>query len=46
MASIVHVWEFQVRPGRESEFESHYGPDGTWARLFRSAEGYLSLIHI
>jgi len=36
----VHVWEFQVRPGREVAFERHYGPDGSWARLFRSAEGY------
>ena len=40
MAPIVHLWEFEVRPGREAEFESHYGPEGTWAKLFRSAEGY------
>jgi heme-degrading monooxygenase HmoA len=37
---IAHVWAFEVRRGREAEFESHYGPDGTWARLFGSAEGY------
>ena len=40
MTPIVHVWECQIRPGREAEFESNYGHGGTWARLFRSAEGY------
>jgi heme-degrading monooxygenase HmoA len=36
-----HVWEFQVQPGRDAEFENHYGPDGSWARLFRQAPGYV-----
>jgi heme-degrading monooxygenase HmoA len=40
MEGHVHVWEFQVRPGHEAEFERHYGPEGSWARLFRTAEGY------
>ena len=35
------LWEFTVQPARQAEFESHYGPDGTWARLFRCAPGYL-----
>lgn len=35
------LWEFSVQPARQTEFESHYGPDGTWARLFRRANGYL-----
>jgi len=36
----VIVWEFRVRPGREAEFESAYGPDGDWARLFRRDPAY------
>lgn len=36
------VWEFEVSPSRQSEFESHYGPEGSWARLFRKAPGYVS----
>lgn len=35
------LWEFTVRPARLAEFESHYGPAGTWARLFGRARGYL-----
>lgn len=35
------VWEFTVDAGRRAEFERHYGPDGSWARLFRRAQGYL-----
>jgi heme-degrading monooxygenase HmoA len=34
------LWEFEVREPRRNEFESHYGPDGSWARLFRVAPGY------
>lgn len=37
-------WEFEVRPGLESEFERHYGPDGSWARLFRLAPGYVETL--
>ncbi len=39
--SYVVIWEFQVRPGVEAEFERVYGPEGEWAQLFRRAEGYL-----
>ncbi len=35
------VWEFSVKASRQAEFESLYGPDGSWARLFRQAQGYL-----
>ena len=35
------VWEFNVHPQSVAEFERHYGPDGSWAALFRSAPGYL-----
>ncbi|MGZ4815556.1 MAG: antibiotic biosynthesis monooxygenase family protein [Terriglobales bacterium] len=29
------VWEFEVAAGHQREFESHYGPEGTWVELFR-----------
>jgi heme-degrading monooxygenase HmoA len=35
------LWEFTVAAARQAEFEAHYGPDGTWARLFSRADGYL-----
>jgi heme-degrading monooxygenase HmoA len=34
------LWEFDVKPGCDERFESVYGPDGDWARLFRSDPGY------
>jgi heme-degrading monooxygenase HmoA len=35
------VWEFRV-PGRQRRaFEKAYSPDGAWAQLFRSGEGYI-----
>ena len=37
---FVVVWEFRVRPGRDAEFESRYGPAGDWVHLFRLGEGY------
>lgn len=39
MATTGHIilCEFQVKESRREEFESHYGPDGSWARLFREA---------
>lgn len=38
--TYVIIWEFEVRPGLEAEFERAYGPDGDWARLFRQGSGY------
>jgi heme-degrading monooxygenase HmoA len=35
------LWTFTVPPDRRAEFEFHYGPEGTWVRLFRRAPGYL-----
>jgi heme-degrading monooxygenase HmoA len=35
------IWEFQVKAGREAEFEHIYGPDGDWAALFKREPGYL-----
>jgi heme-degrading monooxygenase HmoA len=37
-----YIWEYEVPPANEAEFLFHYAPDGTWADLFRRAEGYLS----
>lgn len=38
---FARLWEFAVEPARQAEFERHYGPDGSWARLFREAPGFL-----
>jgi heme-degrading monooxygenase HmoA len=35
------VWVFEARPDRLPEFENVYGVDGSWAKLFRTAEGYI-----
>ena len=40
-AGYATLWEFTVAAARQAEFETHYGPDGSWARLFRLANGYL-----
>jgi heme-degrading monooxygenase HmoA len=37
----VVLWAYKVRPGRSTEFEHMYGPNGEWARLFREWDGYL-----
>ena len=38
---FVILWRFQPASGREREFERAYGPDGDWARFFRTGPGYL-----
>jgi heme-degrading monooxygenase HmoA len=35
------LWEFRVQPGSEAAFESAYGPDGDWARLFRRDSAFV-----
>lgn len=42
--SYAYVWEFHVPLDLQSEFEQHYGPDGSWARLFRSSTGYVETL--
>jgi heme-degrading monooxygenase HmoA len=37
---FVALWEYEVKPGSEERFEKAYGPDGDWARLFRSDSNY------
>lgn len=44
MSPYIYIWEFQVRPGREDEFEHHYGSGGSWVRLFRTAAGYVDTV--
>jgi heme-degrading monooxygenase HmoA len=43
----VIIWEFHVKAGRQKDFEKMYSPNGTWAKLFKRAPGYLNteLIH-
>ena len=41
MTRFSYVWEYEVRAESVPEFLRHYAPDGTWARLFRRASGYL-----
>jgi heme-degrading monooxygenase HmoA len=32
---------YEVAPEQRAEFEAVYGPDGEWAELFRTGDGYL-----
>ena len=41
MAQYLVLWEFQVHAEQLAEFERHYGPQGSWATLFRQAPGYV-----
>jgi hypothetical protein len=34
------LWEFDVKPGSEKQFELVYRSNGDWARLFRSDPAY------
>lgn len=36
----LRVWEYAVAPGEVEAFVADYGPTGTWARLFQTADGY------
>ena len=40
-SGFIVVWEFRVRPGKRRAFEKAYGPDGDWARFFRTGKGYI-----
>jgi hypothetical protein len=37
----VRVWRFDVPDTVRDEFEREYGPDGSWAVLFRRSAGFL-----
>ena len=38
---LVRVWQYDVAPGHEGEFERLYGASGAWAQLFGRGAGYL-----
>ena len=35
------AWEFRPKQGAEKGFETAYGPDGVWAKLFTQGEGFI-----
>jgi heme-degrading monooxygenase HmoA len=37
---FVALWEYEVKPGCEKRFEKVYGPEGDWAKLFRTDPNY------
>jgi len=44
---IAIMWQFDVKAGREAEFEQLYGVDGEWTALNRHTRSYLgsSFLH-
>ena len=38
------IWEYEVSADRQPAFLQHYGCTGTWASLFRRADGYLGTV--
>jgi quinol monooxygenase YgiN len=44
---IAIMWQFEVKNGREAEFEQLYGVNGEWTRLNRHTRSYLgsSFLH-
>jgi quinol monooxygenase YgiN len=44
---IAVIWQFDVKKGREEEFEKLYGADGDWTALSRQTRSYLgsSFLH-
>lgn len=38
---IAIMWQFNVKDGREAEFEQLYGEDGQWATMNRQTRSYL-----
>lgn len=39
--AYVRIFEFQAKPGHETEFEKIYGPEGGWAKLFQTSKGFI-----
>ena len=44
---IAIIWQFDVKAGRETEFEHLYGADGAWTAMNRHTRSYLgsSFLH-
>jgi heme-degrading monooxygenase HmoA len=38
---FIVVWQFEVAEQNAAAFEAAYGPEGSWAQLFRSSPKYL-----
>ena len=38
---IAVVWQFQVRAGKQRQFETFYGADGEWSKLARRSRSFL-----
>lgn len=38
---FVVVWQFEVAEDKVAGFEAAYGPEGSWAKLFRASSHYL-----
>jgi heme-degrading monooxygenase HmoA len=38
---FVVVWKFEIAEEKIAGFEAAYGPEGSWARLFRASHDYL-----
>ncbi|HWT65265.1 MAG TPA: antibiotic biosynthesis monooxygenase [Terracidiphilus sp.] len=37
---FVVVWQFEIAEEKIAEFEAAYGPEGSWAQLFRTSVDY------
>jgi heme-degrading monooxygenase HmoA len=37
---FVVVWQFEIAEEKVAAFEAAYGPEGTWAQLFRTSPDY------
>jgi heme-degrading monooxygenase HmoA len=37
---FIVIWRFEVAEEKVAAFEAAYGPEGVWARLFRSSPEY------
>jgi heme-degrading monooxygenase HmoA len=38
---FVVVWQFEIAEEKITAFEAAYGPEGAWAKLFRTSPKYL-----
>jgi heme-degrading monooxygenase HmoA len=38
---FVVVWQFEIAEDKIAAFEAAYGPEGSWAQLFRTSPSYL-----
>ena len=37
----MRLWRYAVPPASEKQFLAAYGPQGSWAELFKSVQGFL-----